>query len=161
MLLFALPLAAGMAARSWLANSRATGGPLELGLLHFDACAAGARGPRPRALLRYLERSGADAAEGVVAAAAEAEARDGGEGAEPLEVAHVEEAALARAVEAAKAHDDKPNEQALAFATASSSEEVGAKTHMMGPKISSCAILAVIGTSTNTVGGKNDVPINS
>ena len=47
---------------------------LELGLLHFDACAAGARGPRLRALVRYLERSGADAAEGVVAAAAEAEA---------------------------------------------------------------------------------------
>ena len=35
MLLFALPLAAGMAARTWLANSRATGGPLELGLLPF------------------------------------------------------------------------------------------------------------------------------
>ena len=53
---------------------------------------------------------------------------------------------FARAVEAAKAQDDKPNEQALAFVMASSSDEVGAKTHMMGPKISSCAILAVVGT---------------
>ena len=53
-----------------------------------------------------------------------------------------EATAFARAVEAAKAHDDRPNAQALAFATASSSFKVGAKTHMIGPKISSCAMRA-------------------
>ena len=57
-------------------------------------------------------------------------------------VGNVNYVAFARAVDAAKAQDDRPNAQALAFAMASSSFKVGAKTHMMGPKISSCAMRA-------------------
>mmetsp|Transcript_22471 Transcript_22471/g.67438 ORF Transcript_22471/g.67438 Transcript_22471/m.67438 type:complete len:288 (-) Transcript_22471:1036-1899(-) len=66
--------------------------------------------------------------------------------------------ALARAVEPAKAQDERPKPEEFAFATASSSDAVGSKTHMMGPKISSVAMRAVMGTSTSTVGGKKLAP---
>ena len=74
--------------------------------------------------------------------------------------------AFARAVEAAKAQEDRPREQALAASDGVVIDcTVGAwESNVEAPHdrrvedTRSWAMRAVVGTSTKTVGGKNDVP---
>jgi hypothetical protein len=62
--------------------------------------------------------------------------------------------ALARAASAEKAQEERAKWQLFAILTASSSLLPRTlKMHMMGPKISSCAMMALSGTSASTVGG--------